>query len=108
MNAEPGGARDAKRMMVADEAFAWRTGTAPGSMKAPKARAVMKKCLALLMALSYGEGGTLPQSLRLNIGRESLDGDSSSGGFASDQFGGAIADQHAGGVESGNRSPGNH
>jgi hypothetical protein len=41
-------------MMVDDAASALGTETAPGTMKAPRARAEMKRCLAFLMLLSMG------------------------------------------------------
>jgi hypothetical protein len=57
MNPEPGGAREAKRMMIGDAAFACGTDTAPGNKKALAARSAMKACLVLLMICSMGKEG---------------------------------------------------
>jgi hypothetical protein len=57
MNPEPGGARDAKRMMIGDAAFACGTDTAPGNKNALTARSAMKRCLNWLMVFSTGEAG---------------------------------------------------
>jgi hypothetical protein len=55
MNPEPGGARDAKRMMIGDAALARGTDTAPGSRKALTARSAMKRCFTWLTNVSLGK-----------------------------------------------------
>jgi hypothetical protein len=56
MNAEPAGAREAKRMTIGDAALASGTDTAPGNRKALAARNAMKTGLIFVIGFSLGGG----------------------------------------------------
>jgi hypothetical protein len=55
MKPEPGGAKDAKRMMIGDAAFACGVDTAPGNRKALAARSATNACLVLFIVFSLGD-----------------------------------------------------
>ena len=69
MKAEPGGASDAKRMMVGEAAPASGTETAPGTSSAAAANKAIKVLCNFVITNLSSRGSRLPPSLVETAGR---------------------------------------